>query len=153
MSVLVDLLAYASHIGAVNTNIAGSELFLDSAQIRKNVVSRAKDLGFVPASESCSTAIVDVAVKNVKNADGSFPTTSEMQLNRGAEFEASFDGISYKFVVPNSVKPTQNGSTYNYASVPLVQGTYSTDQFVHDSQVLNPKYVFCLLYTSPSPRD
>ena len=42
MSVLIDLLAYASHIGAINTNIAASELFLDSAQMRKNVVSRAK---------------------------------------------------------------------------------------------------------------
>lgn len=52
MSVLIDLLAYASHIGAINTNIAASELFLDSAQMRKNVVSRAKDLGFIPASES-----------------------------------------------------------------------------------------------------
>ena len=81
MSVLVDLLAYASHIGAVNTNIAGSELFLDSAQIRKNVVSRAKDLGFIPASEKCSSAVVDIQLKNVRNADGSFPTTSEMQLN------------------------------------------------------------------------
>ena len=46
MSVLIDLLSYASHIGAVNTNIAASEMFLDSAQLRKNVVSRAKDLGF-----------------------------------------------------------------------------------------------------------
>ena len=56
LSILIDLLAYASHIGAVNTNIAASELFLDSAQIRKNVVSRAKDLGFVPSSEKASTA-------------------------------------------------------------------------------------------------
>ena len=141
MSVLVDLLAYASHIGAVNTNIAGSELFLDSAQIRKNVVSRAKDLGFVPASEKCSSAIVDISIKNVRNADGTYPTVAEMQLERGSEFEANFDGINYNFVVPNTVKPTQNTSTYNYASVPLVQGTYATDQFVHDSQVLNPKYV------------
>ena len=141
MSVLVDLLAYASHIGAINTNIAGSELFLDSAQIRKNVVSRAKDLGFVPASESCASAIVDVAINNVKNADGTFPTVGEMQLERGNVFEANFDGINYQFVVPNTVKPTQNGSTYNYASVPLVQGTYATDQFVFDSQVSNPKFV------------
>ena len=141
MSVLVDLLAYASHIGAVNTNIAGSELFLDSAQIRKNVVSRAKDLGFVPASEKCSSAIVDIAIKNVRNADGTYPTVAQMQLERGSEFEANFDGINYNFVVPNTVKPTQNTSTYNYASVPLVQGTYATDQFIHDSQVLNPKYV------------
>jgi len=141
MSVLVDLLAYASHIGAVNTNIAGSELFLDSAQIRKNVVSRAKDLGFVPASESCASAIVDIAINNVRNADGSSPTVAEMQLERGKIFETNFDGINYQFVVPNTVKPTQNGTTYNYASVPLVQGTYAQDQFIFDNQVGNPKFV------------
>ena len=141
MSVLIDLLAYASHIGAVNTNIAGSELFLDSAQIRKNVVSRAKDLGFVPATESCASAIVDIAINNVRNADGTFPSISEMQLERGNIFETNFDGINYEFVVPNTVKPTQNGTTYNYPSVPLVQGTYATDQFVFDSQISNPKFV------------
>jgi hypothetical protein len=74
LAVLVDLLAYSSHIGAVNTNIAGSELFLDSAQMRKNVVSRAKDLGFIPASETCSSATIELAIKNVKNADGTYPT-------------------------------------------------------------------------------
>ena len=141
MSVLIDLLAYASHIGAVNTNIAGSELFLDSAQVRKNVVSRAKDLGFVPATESCASAIVDIAINNVRNPDGTFPSVSEMQLERGNIFESSFDGINYQFVVPNTVKPTQNGTTYNYANVPLVQGTYATDQFVFDSQIGNPKFV------------
>ena len=141
MSVLIDLLAYASHIGAVNTNIAGSELFLDSAQIRKNVVSRAKDLGFVPATEQCASAIVDIAIRNVRNADGTYPTIGEMQLERGNQFECSFDGINYQFVVPNTVKPTQNGTTYTYSSVPLVQGTYATDQFVFDSQIGNPKFV------------
>ena len=60
LSVLVDLLAYASHIGAINTNIEASELFLDSAQIRKNVVSRAKDLGFTPASEKTSNSNYDI---------------------------------------------------------------------------------------------
>ena len=141
MSVLIDLLSYASHIGAVNTNIAGSELFLDSAQIRKNVVSRAKDLGFTPATEKCASAIVDIAINNVKNADGTFPSTSEMQLERGSIFETNFDGINYDFVVPNTVKPTQNSTTYNYVSVPLVQGTYATDQFIFDSQIGNPKFV------------
>ena len=141
MSVLVDLLAYASHIGAVNTNIAGSELFLDSAQIRKNVVSRAKDLGFVPATEKCASTIVDIAINNVRNADGTSPSISEMQLERGNIFETTFDGNVYQFLVPNTVKPTQNGTTYNYASVPLVQGIYATDQFVFDSQLSNPKFV------------
>ena len=56
LSILIDLLTYSSHIASLNTNIAVSELFLDSAQIRKNVVSRAKDLGFIPGSETASTA-------------------------------------------------------------------------------------------------
>ena len=141
MSVLIDLLAYASHIGAVNTNIASSELFLDSAQIRKNVVSRAKDIGFVPASEKASSAIVDVAINNVRNADGTYPTLNEMSLLRGSIFSTVFDGKVYDFVVPNTVKPTQNGNTYNYAGVQIVQGIYASDVFVFDNQVANPKFV------------
>ena len=122
MSILVDLLAYASHIGAVNTNIAASELFLDSAQIRKNVVSRAKDLGFVPQSETGATAIVDITLSSVKNPDDTYPTTVEMSLNRGSLFQSTFDGTTYDFIVPSTIKPTQSGDTYIYNNVQLVQG-------------------------------
>ena len=141
MSVLIDLLAYASHIGAVNTNIAASELFLDSAQMRKNVVSRAKDLGFIPASESASEATIDVACSNVRNADGTFPTTAEMQLLRGTIFQTVYDGTNFDYVVTSTVRPSQNGTTYNYTDVNLVQGTYATDVYVFDSQIANPKFV------------
>ena len=141
MSVLVDLLAYASHIGAVNTNIAASELFLDSAQIRKNVVSRAKDLGFVPASESCSSAFINLEMKNVRNADGTSPTTTEMQLPRGTNFVTVYDGSSYNFVVTSTKRPTQNGTSYNYNNVEIVQGTYASDSFIFDNQFANPKFV------------
>ena len=141
MSVLIDLLAYASHIGAVNTNIAASELFLDSAQIRKNVVSRAKDLGFVPASESCSSAFIDLEMKNVRNADGTQPTTTEMQLLRGTNFVTVFDGSSYNFVVTSTKRPTQNNLSYNYNNVEIVQGTYAQDSFIFDNQLANPKFV------------
>jgi len=141
MSILVDLLAYASHIGAVNTNIAASELFLDSAQIRKNVVSRAKDLGFVPQSETGATAIVDITLSGVKNPDDTYPTTVEMSLNRGSLFQSTFDGTTYDFIVPTTIKPTQSGDTYIYNNVQLVQGTYASDTFVYDTQLPNPKFV------------
>ena len=141
MSILIDLLAYSSHIGAVNTNIAASELFLDSAQIRKNVVSRAKDLGFVPQSETGATAIVDITLSSVKNPDDTYPTTVEMSLNRGSLFQSTFDGTTYDFIVPTTIKPTQSGDTYIYNNVQLVQGTYASDTFVYDTQLPNPKFV------------
>ena len=141
MSILIDLMAYASHIGAVNTNIAASELFLDSAQIRKNVVSRAKDLGFVPQSETGATAIVDITLSDVRNPDGTYPTTVEMTLNRGSLFQSTFDGTTRNFIVPSTVKPSQNGDSYVYNDVELVQGTYASDTFVYDTQLPNPKFV------------
>ena len=141
MSVLIDLLSYASHIGAVNTNIAASELFLDSAQLRKNVVSRAKDLGFTPSSEVCASAIVDVTINDVRNPDGTYPTPTQMTMPRGTIFSTTFDGVNYYFVVTSSVLPSQNNTTFLYSDVEIVQGTYATDQYVVDTQIKNNKFV------------
>ena len=141
MSVLIDLLSYASHIGAVNTNIAASELFLDSAQLRKNVVSRAKDLGFTPASEVCASATVDVTINDVRNPDGTYPTPTQMTMPRGTIFSTTFDGVNYYFVVTSSALPSQNNTTFLYSNVEIVQGTYATDQYVVDTQIKNNKFV------------
>ena len=141
LAVLIDLLAYSSHIGAINLNIAASELFLDSAQIRKNVVSRAKDLGFTPSSESASSAFINLSINNVKNADGTYPTTTEMIIPKGSLFQTVFDGVAYNFVTSTSSTPTQNNLIYSYENVELVQGTYIEDIFVFDSQIKNSKFV------------
>ena len=141
LSILIDLLAYASHIGAVNTNIAASELFLDSAQIRKNVVSRAKDLGFVPSSEKASTAKANIVLRNVRSADGTVPSTSSMIMSRGTQFRTTYEGVKYEFVSASTYTPTVDGTTFSYNNVELVQGTYAQDQFVFDSQIKNAKYV------------
>tara|TARA_Y100001937_G_scaffold126844_1_gene197216 strand:- start:4119 stop:5990 length:1872 start_codon:yes stop_codon:yes gene_type:complete len=141
IGVLIDMMAYASHISGVNTNIAASELFLDSAQLRKNVVSRAKDLGFTPASEKASLAICDIKMQNIANADGSIPTTTEMTLNRGHNFISIYDGVTYNFVVKDSVIPVRDNQTFNYSNVNLVQGQYVTDQYIFDTQIKNSKFV------------
>ena len=141
MSLLIDLLAYASHINAFNINLAASEMFLDSAQLRKNVVSRAKDLGFTPASETGAKAVIEMSLQNVKNGDGTYPTSTEMTLPRGAIFETVYGGSSFEFVVTSSVKPTQNNDQFNYTNINLMQGTYVTDYYIHDRQSKNEKYV------------
>ena len=141
LSMLIDLLAYSSHIGAVNTNIAASELFLDSAQMRKNVVSRAKDLGFTPASETASTAIIDLTMNNVRNADGTYPSANDMTIPAGTRFTTQYDGKAFNFVVSSGVTPHPNGKSFTYANVNLKQGTNASDVFVYDRQLANPKFV------------
>ena len=141
LSILIDLLAYASHIGAINTNIAASELFLDSAQIRKNVVSRAKDLGFTPSSEKASTAVATIEIKNVRSADGTVPSISSMIMPRGTQFRTVYEGSNYEFVTGTTYTPTVDGTKFSYNNVDLVQGTFAQDQFVFDKQITNPKFV------------
>ena len=56
LAILTDLLAYSAHTSAFNANMVASEMFLDTAQIRKNVVSRAKELGYTPSSRTTAKA-------------------------------------------------------------------------------------------------
>ena len=49
-SILIDTLAYNSYITSYNTNMAVNESFIDSATLRENVVSLARNIGYVPRS-------------------------------------------------------------------------------------------------------
>ena len=90
ISLLIDLLAYSSHVSAFNANMVASELFLDTAQIRKNVVSRAKEIGYTPTSATASMATIDLQVNNPL-IGGETPTS--LTINRGHKFKTVFDGF------------------------------------------------------------
>ena len=141
LNVIIDMLAYAGHISGLNTNLAASELFLDSAQIRKNVVSRAKDLGFIPASEKATSAQVEVKMINIRNADQTIPSSNDMTMSRGHNFQTIYDGVTYNFVNSSTVVPTRDNTTFTFSTVDLVQGQYITDSFIFDSQIKNSKFV------------
>src|SRR6056300_1336428 len=55
MSTLLDVLAYNTHYNSLYTNLAVNEMFLDSASKRANVVSRAKEIGYIPHSATGAT--------------------------------------------------------------------------------------------------
>ena len=61
-SILIDLLAYNSYITAYNTNMAVNECFLDSATLRENVVSLARNIGYVPRSTRSARAVINFSV-------------------------------------------------------------------------------------------
>merc|ERR1712078_961234 len=57
-SVLIDTLAYNTYINAFNANLVANETFLDSAVIRENVVSLARNIGYIPRSKTAATATI-----------------------------------------------------------------------------------------------
>ena len=59
---LIDILAYNSYVTAFNTNMTVNESFLDSATLRENVVSLARNIGYVPRSRRASAAKISFRV-------------------------------------------------------------------------------------------
>ena len=108
LAILTDLLAYSAHTSAFNANMVASEMFLDTAQIRKNVVSRAKELGYTPSSRTAAKATFDLTV-NSPTIGGVTPNS--LTLNRGHEFTTVFDGTSYTFIaLDNKTITAVNGA-------------------------------------------
>ena len=68
-SVLIDTLAYNTYITAFNTNMAVNESFLDSATVRRNVVSLASNIGYLPRSRKASKATISFSVTPDNDSD------------------------------------------------------------------------------------
>ena len=50
LSSIIDLLAYNTYITSYNANMVSNEVFIDSATLRENVVSLARNIGYLPKS-------------------------------------------------------------------------------------------------------
>lgn len=120
LSVLLDILAYNTHYNAMTAHFAMNESFLDSAQIRGNLVSHAKLLGYVPRSVISPTAVVNITVNNPVGS----PIPASLQLPRGAKLRTVVDNVQYQFVVLNSVSSQYNSVDNNfvYNNIQIKQG-------------------------------
>ena len=126
-SVLIDTLAYNTYINAFNANLVVNESFLDAATVRENVVSLARNIGYVPRSSSSAKAQVTFSVPT--------STTSQfITLKAGLVAVGNFDNTSYRFSVPEDISaPVKNGfADFGSATKPVTisQGTYLTRQYI-----------------------
>jgi len=137
LSTLLDILAYNTHYNAMVAHASLNESFLDSAQIRGNVVSHAKLLGYIPRSTRAAVAKLNVV------ATGSSSTPSIATLERGTRFKTTLNNNPYNFVVLNSVDASKNtaGNTYTYSNIPVYQGTLKRMLYLVDNSIQNQKFV------------
>ena len=134
-SVLIDTLAYNSYITAYNTNMAVNESFIDSATLRENVVSLARNIGYVPRSKKSATATISFSV-NV-------PTGANIvKLNKGLVALGSVQGGNYVFSVPDDITVTPNSQGIaNFSNISIYEGNYLTKSFTVDSSQTNQRYI------------
>jgi len=117
LSVLLDILAYNTHYNALYTNLAVNESFLDSASKRSSIVSRAKEIGYIPYSATGATATVNIVVSNTTS------TPATLTIPALQAFTATVDGTSYNFYNTSAEVATLNGSTYTFTNVEIKEGT------------------------------
>ena len=137
-SVLIDTLAYNTYITAFNSNMIVNESFLDSATVRENVVSLARNVGYVPRSRSSAQATISFDV----TTSGNTPTHT---LQAGLVCVGSSNDTSFVFSIPESITSTTtqaldgNGniisSTSSFENIVVYQGTYLTKTFKVDGSL------------------
>jgi len=127
-SILIDTLAYNTYITAFNSNMIVNESFLDSATLRENVVSLARNIGYVPRSRSAAKATVSFSAQT----SSSSPT---LTLKAGLVCVGSVDNSNYVFSIPEDITTTINSGVATFNDITIYQGTYLSKQFIVDGSL------------------
>ena len=132
-AVLLDTLAYNTHYLGFNANMVANEMYLDSADIRKNIVSLAKMLGYTPSSVKSPIANVDITINGA--------TGSTITMNKGTTFTSIIDNTTYQFVTneDNTISPV-NG-VYKFSNINLYEGTLVNFKYTVDSSDVDQKFI------------
>ena len=140
-SVLIDTLAYNTYITSFNANMVVNESFLDSATLRENVVSLARNIGYVPRSRTAATAGITFEVTSAT-------PTPTMTLKAGLVCVGNYDDTSYVFSIPEDVTTTTTSSgtgskaTFGTSDAPIkiYEGSFLTKRFTYDGS-LDQKFI------------
>ena len=127
-SVLIDTLAYNTYINAFNANMVVNESFLDSATLRENVVSLARNIGYVPRSRSAAKATISLNVQTTSTSD-------TLTLQAGLVCVGAAENSNYIFSIPENITTTINSGTASFSNITVYQGTYLKKQFVVDGSL------------------
>ena len=125
-SVLIDTLAYNTYITAFNSNMVVNESFLDSSTLRENVVSLARNIGYVPRSKTSAKA-------NVSFSINTSTTSNQIILKAGLVCVGAVDNTQYTFSVPSDISANVINGVATFDSIDVFQGTYLTKEFVVDN--------------------
>jgi hypothetical protein len=131
-SVLIDTLAYNTYISAFNSNLVVNESFLDSATLRENVVSLARNIGYVPRSKTAARASIIFQVQT----GSSSPT---LTLQPGLVCTGAQDDTSFVFSISEQVTTVVNNGIAQFGTtedpLKVLEGTFLTSQFIVDGSL------------------
>jgi len=132
MSVLLDVLAYNTFLNNFYVNMDISESFLDSAQLRESVLSRSKELNYVPRSARSSKANITVTFEATGESN---PYT----IPKGSSFTTVIKNDSFVFTIPETLICASSNNSFTFET-DIYEGVYIKDSYIFDSTLEVPRY-------------
>jgi hypothetical protein len=140
LSTIIDTLAYNTYITSYNANMVTNEVFIDSATLRENVVSLARNIGYVPRSKKASYANVTFTVDasattavTVTLKAGSVMTSTSTQTNKSKNFIFS--------ILNDITVPVNSSGQAVFSDIKICEGTYITQPYTVDGSNPNQKFI------------
>ena len=136
-SVLIDTLAYNTYINSFNANLVANESFLDSATIRENVVSLARNIGYVPRSKRAATATIKI--DDIDLGPTTDATPRFLSLRAGLVCVGNSDNTTFRFSIPETITSSavkaigSNSFAQFNDDITIYEGTYLTRTFQVDT--------------------
>lgn len=135
ISVLLDVLSYNTYLNSFYTNMAASEMFLDTAQLRDSVVSHAKALNYLPRSFRSATANVDIVITPSSSV-------SSVVIPRGTGFTGRLGSNTFNFIVDSDIAlTTSNNGVFYSNNTPIYEGSLVVDTFVKNDAINNQRFL------------
>jgi len=136
LSVLIDILAYNTYINSYNANMVANESFLETSTLRENVVSLARNIGYVPRSRRSARATIDFSVNL-----GTDTNAVSLTLKAGLVATGSSKNSSVTFCIPQDIiVPVNNGIAF-FDNVEIYEGTYVTTNFTVNLDQKDQKFI------------
>ena len=139
LSTILDVLAYNTYITSYNANMVANEVFLDSATLRENVVSLARNIGYVPKSKKSAKATISFFV----DCSNIIPSPVSLTLKKGpvASTSGAFGNQSFVFSILEDITVPVFDGIASFNDIPIYEGILLTSNFTYNSRNPNQRFV------------
>ena len=138
LSTIIDTLAYNTYISSYNANMVTNEVFLDSATLRENVVSIARNIGYLPRSRKSAKSNVTFDV----DFEGTNVVAATLKAGPVCLTSASFANLSFTYCVMEDITvPVDSTGTATFDEIEIMEGSFLTQVFNINSRLPNQRFV------------
>ena len=139
LSTILDVLAYNTYITSYNANMVANEVFIDSATLRENVVSLARNIGYVPKSRKAATSTVSFFV----DTSSITPPPASLTLHKGpiASTSGSFGNQSFVFSILEDITVPVFNNIASFDEIKIYEGVLLTSNFTYNPRNPNQRYI------------